>query len=149
MRAMPVLLRSAVAIVSGVLVAFLIITGVEGINATIYPIPAGVDLSDTNAMKQYVASLPTSAFLLVLAGWGVGAVLGGWIAARIARRSPRVHAMIVAGLLLCGGVANMLMLPHPLWVWVAGIAAFLAGGCIGGRLAERGLSKVGKESQFA
>ena len=149
MRTMPVFLRSAVAIVSGVLVAFLIIMGAEGINAAIYPVPAGVDLSDTNAMKQYAASLPASAFLLLLAGWGLGALLGGWIAARVARRSPRAHAMIVAVLLLCGGVANMLMLPHPLWVWIAGIVAFLAGGCIGGRLAERGLSKVSNESQFA
>lgn len=149
MRAMPPFLRSVVAIVTGLLVAFLVVMGAEGVNARIHPLPAGVDLSDTNAMKQFVASLPASGFLLVLAGWFLGALLGGWVAARVARRSPMAHSMIVAVLLLCGGVANMLMLPHPAWVWIVGLALFLLGGCAGGRLAKRGLGAVGKESQFA
>ncbi|MGE5813847.1 MAG: hypothetical protein ACM36C_05120 [Acidobacteriota bacterium] len=141
-------LRSIVAIVSGLIVAFLVVTGAEGVNSQLFPIQAGVDMSDTTAMKQYVASLPVSGFILVLAGWGGGALLGGWAAARVVRRSPMAHAMIVAGLLLCGGVANMLMLPHPAWVWVVGLSLFLLGGYAGGRLAQRGLGAVGKESQF-
>jgi hypothetical protein len=138
-----------VAIVAGLLVAFVVVMGAEGVNSRIYPLPPGVDLSDTNAMKQFVASLPSSGFLLVLAGWFFGALLGGWVAARVVRRSPMAHSMIVAGLLLCGGVANMLMLPHPAWVWVVGLALFLAGGYAGGLIARRGLGGVAKESQFA
>jgi len=137
------------AVLSGLIIAALVVTGAESVNSLIYPLPAGTDVSDTNAMKQFVASLPASGFLLILFGWGAGALLGGWVAARVARRSPMMQAMIVAVVLLCGGVTNMIMLPHPIWVWTAGIALFLLGGCAGGRLASRGLRMVEKESQFA
>lgn len=145
---MQPVLRSIVAILSGIIVAFLIVMGAEGVNSQLYPMPAGVDMADATAMKHYVSSLPVSGFLLVLVGWGLGALLGAWVAARVVRRSPMAHAMIVAGLLLCGGVANMLTLPHPAWVWVVGLSLFLLGGYAGGRLAQRGLGAVGKESQF-
>jgi hypothetical protein len=84
-----------------------------------------------------MAALPRAALLLVLVGWALGTFAGAYVAGRLARRVPIAHGLVVGVLFLAAGVANMLMLPHPIWMWMAGVAAFLAGGYGGGRLAAR------------
>ena len=64
-------------------------------------------------------------------------VLAGWVAGRIAGHAPLIYGMGVALLLLIFGVMTMLTIPHPVWVWLAGIAAFLGCGYMGARLAAR------------
>ena len=68
--------------------------------------------------------------LLVLIGWVLGAFLGGWVAARIARHR-RAAALVIGALVVLGVVANNMMIPHPLWMTIAGVllpipAAWLA-----------------------
>jgi hypothetical protein len=48
-----------------------------------------------------------------------------------------VMGLAIAGVIMAGGDANMLMRPHPVWVWVAAIAGFLAGGHLGTLVARR------------
>jgi len=103
----------------------------------VYPFPRDLNASDSAAMRDYIRTLPAGAFVFVLVGWALGTLVGAWTAARLANRSPMVHANIIATLLLGTGVANMLNLPHPAWVWVVGVIAFVGCGYIGGRLAAR------------
>ena len=42
---------------------------------------------------------------------------------RMRSRSGRLAGWMVAGLVVAAGVATMLMIPHPGWMWAAGIAA--------------------------
>jgi hypothetical protein len=74
----------------------------------------------------------------VLAGWAIGTLAGAWVTARIAGRRHLLHGALIGGLFLALGVANMLMLPHPAWVWVCGVSAFVLSGYLGGRLATPG-----------
>ena len=48
------------------------------------------------------------------------AFAGGWVAARIARHRMAA-ALIIGVLVLAGVIANNAMIPHPLWMTVAGI----------------------------
>jgi hypothetical protein len=134
-------LRSLGAVFLGLAAAAVIIAAVEAFNSRIYPLPAGVAPTDRDAMRAAVAAMPGSAFVLVVVAWGLGALAGAWAAARLAARSPRAHAAIVTVVLLAGGIANMIMLPHPLWVWVAAVAAFLVGGHLGTLVAMRSSRK--------
>ncbi len=127
--------RSILAVVAGIVTGGLLISGVEMISNMVYPLPADADPSDMEAMAAHIATLPSGAFLFVLAAWAVGTLCGAWVAAKIAGRSFIVHGAVIGTVFLLLGVANMLMFPHPIWVWIAGIAIFIGCGYAGGRLA--------------
>ncbi len=80
----------------------------------------------------YVAASLVSGFAI--------AILGGFVAARIAPRSPRRHALVLAALVLAFGVMFSLMNrtgPHPGWyLLLLPIVGFL-GVVLGGRMGER------------
>jgi hypothetical protein len=120
-------LRSILAVLSGLVVAAILIGGIEAVSSKVYPPPAGLDVNTRAALADYVKTMPTGAFLFVLAAWAFGSFAGAWVAARIAGRQPLVHGGVLGGILLCAGIANMLRLPHPAWMWVAGVAIFV--GC--------------------
>jgi MFS family permease len=129
-------LRSAGVVLIGLAMAGVLIAVIEGINSRIYPLP-NVIPGDRESMRNAVATMPSAAFAVVVCGWTIGAFVGAWVAATLADRRPRAHAAIVIAVLLAGGIANMILLPHPIWVWVAAIAGFLVGGHLGVLLATR------------
>ena len=131
------ILRSVGVVLLGTVVAMAIIIAVEGLGQKLYPAPASRKLADPGTLKLFIAGLPTGAFSLVLGGWAVASVVGAWIASRIAAGRRLVHGMVVGFLLLLAGVANMLMLPHPLWFVAVGILVFPLGATLGTALAAR------------
>lgn len=114
----------------------IVIMVVEMVGSKLYPMPAGLDSSNTAALASHISSLPAGAFGLVLAGWMLGTLAGAWVAVRIAQRNPVLHGAIIGAIFLTLGVTNMLMLPHPAWVWVCGIAVFVLASYAGTRLAS-------------
>lgn len=94
---------------AGVAVAGLCISAVEFAGHRLAP--SGEGVTPTNA--------PVGALLAVVLAWLVGAVAGGWVAARISRW----HAApwIIAAVVILGVVMNAAMLPHPWWMVGAGI----------------------------
>ena len=105
-------LRRILAVIAGFVAAVACMLIAEQINHRLYAIP-NIDYKDQVAVKKLVSSLPSGAFVLVLAGWFVGTLVGTFLAAKIGR--SRVPAYVVAVLLLLGGVMNAMMLPQPLW----------------------------------
>jgi hypothetical protein len=121
----------------GLAIAGIIIASIEAVNSTIYPLPERTIAGDRDSLRRALADMPDSAFVLVVAAWTLGTFAGAWAAARLADHHRREHALAVTIVLLAGGLLNMLMMPHPPWVWVTGIAGFLAGGHVGSLLASR------------
>jgi hypothetical protein len=118
------MIRSILAVVLGILVAMSVTWVVQLPCAVLYPLPKELKPENTEAFRAYVATLPVGAFLLVLLSWFAGAFCGAWLAARIARRFPLVHALIVAAVSLAAGFFELLSLPHPTWFVVASLLAF-------------------------
>jgi hypothetical protein len=127
------MLRRILSVLAGMVVAFFCVTLVEAVSARIYPLPAGVDVSDERSLRDAMAHIPTGAILLVLAGWALGSLAGGLTAGRIARALR--PALIVGVLLLAVGLLNLRMIPHPVWVWVGGPLLLFVPAWLGGRLA--------------
>ncbi len=109
---------------AGLVVGLLVITVVEGVSSKVYPLPRGIDPSNPEAFKAYLAQLPLGAFILVFVGWGAGSFLGSWSAVRIAPQRRIAPGVVVGVVLLGAGVANMLMLPHPIWFWGTALVVF-------------------------
>ncbi len=130
-------LRSILAIIAGFVVASLIMMAVESFNGRVLFPELGrlaEGMTDREAIRSVMAAAPTGALLVVIGGWLIGSFVGGWASARIVKRSPVGHALALGGLLTLAGVANNLMLPPPLWFWIAGLAFLLPAAYAGARL---------------
>jgi hypothetical protein len=125
-------LRRIGGVVAGLAIGVILIMIVEDIGVRVYPPPAGIDIHDTKAMQKMMASMPIGAFLFVLAGFLIATTAASFVASRIARRSAA--GIVVGALFLVAGIANLLMVPHPIWFWIACIVVFIAATIAGTRL---------------
>jgi hypothetical protein len=128
-------MRIVMGVVAGVVVAFLCIFAVEWIGHSLYPPPAGLDIHNPADQARLMEAMPAAAKAMVLVAWFVGALAGAWVANRIAGRS--LAGWILALLVIAGGIATMVMIPHPVWMWAGGIALPLLAGWIADRMAPR------------
>lgn len=103
------------AIVGGLAVAALMIGVVEGLSSLVHPLPAGIDYNDRAAMAAAISALPATAFVAVLVAWGLGALAGAYAATRIGRHAGIGY--LIGVLIAAGAVANLLTIPHPVWMW--------------------------------
>jgi len=113
--------RLIVALATGALFAFISIALIETIGHTIYPAPAGLDYSNPDALKTYVAALPLGAKLFVLAAWLFGTSDGVFVACLINRNRYGLCAGIIGGLVLLATATNLYLIPHPAWLATAGL----------------------------
>lgn len=135
-RGMHPTIRSALVLLGGVTVSVLVVVLVDTLVGTMYPLPAGTDLNDRASMARVVATMPTSAFVLLIVGWVLAAGAGAYLAARLATRSPVMHGMIVAIFVLIATVANLAAIPHPGWLWPAAIILIPGAGWLATRLVK-------------
>ncbi len=132
---MRAVIRSVLAVLVGAIVAGILIAVVEAIGHLVYPPPPGIDPTDPESLRTAIGSVPVGALVAVLVAWAIGTFAGSWLAARIAGRAGMAHGMVVGLLMLAAGVANMLIIPHPLWFWFPGVAVYPLTAWLGGRMA--------------
>lgn len=113
------MLRNIAAMIAGVVIAFLTIMLIDEINQVIYPPPAGLDFTDPDAMRPYLATLPVGAFVLILASSVVAAFVGTMIACYIGTANGTLFGAVVGGIVLAATIANFIAVPHPLWLSLA------------------------------
>ena len=130
--------RNVVGVFMGMIAGGTLVAMVEGLGHVLFPLPEGVNPTDIESLKANMDKIPLGSMLFVLLGWvlgsGAGSALAVWIS-----RSSIVPGMIVGGLLMAGGIANMVMLPHPIWFSVAGFLVFLPSAWFGAQLVKQRL----------
>ena len=126
--------RGMLAVIGGILIAFVLIVVVQTIGTRIYP-PPPIDRANLDSIKAVMAQIPLASLLFVVLSYAAGSVAGGWVAARFAPRDKMAHAMTVGGLLFLLGIVNLMSLPHPTWFWVASSATYWLGAWSGARAA--------------
>jgi len=127
--------RSILAVIAGMLIAFVLIAVVQLIGMRVYPPPPGMDPTDIESMKAMRTQVPLGALLFVLLSYTVGSVAGGWLAALIGPAAKMTHAMTVAALLFGAGLMNLMTIPHPAWFWVASSLVYWLGAWSGAQAA--------------
>jgi len=135
------IVRSIGAVIAGFVAASAVMMLIEMVNGhVLYPelgkMAEGV--TDKEVIRAMLASAPVGALLVVIFGWVLGSLLGGFLAARIGRNAPERHALILGGLLTLAGIANNLSLPPPAWFWIPTLLVFLPAAYAGARFAPRG-----------
>ena len=80
--------------------------------------------------------MPLGAFLFVLAAYVTATVVGGVVAAAIARRHAMRLAAVVGGLILLASALNFVAIPHPGWFIVATLVGVPLAAWLTGRLGQ-------------
>jgi len=128
------MIRSALVLLAGVVAAVLVVMLMDGVVGSIYSLPSGADPKNPERLRQAIAGLPAAAFLLLAAGWALAAGVGSYVAARLAAHDHAIHGVIVALFVLVATVANLVRIPHPVWMWPAAIILIPAAGWAATRL---------------
>lgn len=127
--------RNAAAIVAGVVVAFVTIMLIDMLGHMVFPPPEGLDFSDPDAIRPYLATLPVGAYLFILASSVVAAFVGTLLACYIGQGNPAVFGGVVGGIVLAATIANFIAIPHPLWLSVSTLAGVVLSTLLAMRLA--------------
>jgi hypothetical protein len=130
-------IRSALVLLGGVVAAVFVVILMDTLVGNIYSLPAGTDPGNPDSLRQAVAALPITAFLILVTGWVLAAGVGSYLAARLATHARLVHGMIVALFVLVATIANLAKIPHPFWLWPATIILIPAAGWAAARLVTR------------
>jgi hypothetical protein len=129
-------MRTGLAGVAGAFSAFVVVAIVEGIGHAIYAPATLPDMSDSEAVATFVRALPLGAFLFVLAAYLAATIVGGVVAAVMARRHAMWLAVIVGGLILLASVINFVAIPHPIWFMAATLVGVPLAAWLTGRLGQ-------------
>lgn len=110
-----------IAVVAGVVVAVLIVVIMEAITGVIFPMPEGTVVAD------YVSNASVGMFILLILGYLAAAVGGGGVAAYLSPEKKHLYALGIGIFLALAGIYNFMTIPHPFWVEILSIVAFLGG----------------------
>lgn len=134
---MPGWLKRTLTLVLGLIAAFVATGLIESLNMLLFPTPAGLDPQRPEDLRKLMAVMPVGAFLVVLLAWAAGSFCGSFVAVRWGPERKFWPAWVIGSIQLLAGLLMVLMIPHPVWFTVIGLALFLPMAALGGNLARR------------
>ncbi len=126
--------RQILAVLFGAAAALAVVVVIEAVGHSIYPLPADMSFTDLAQVGDYIRHAPTAIFLFVLVAWFLAVIVGGMIAAIIARKA--LFVLIIGGLIFLACAANLYVLPHPAWFRTSSVIVLIAAMFIAKRLAR-------------
>ncbi len=131
--------RKILAVVVSLIGAGAVVMIVEMLNSFITMPPPAEVMNDRARLSEFMSSLPTLAYIIVLIGYFLGSLTGGFLVRNMSRReSPGVSlALLVGGILMIGGILNFfVMLPgQPFWFVGLSLLTFIPVTLLGFKLA--------------
>lgn len=114
--------RNILAVIAGVVVGSAVNMGIIMVSSSIIPPPEGVDNTTVEGLKAGIHLFQPKHFLFPFLAHASGTFVGALLAALIASTRKMLFAMIIGVFFLAGGIANVLMLPSPLWFTIVDLA---------------------------
>jgi hypothetical protein len=114
---MPPLARNVLAVIAGAACAFAVVVLTDVLVGQLHPLPHGLDSTDREAARAAVASVPAGILLVLVTGWALAAGVGAFCAVRSSASRAPTAGLVVTGILLLATMANLAMIPHPVWMW--------------------------------
>lgn len=128
---MHTLLRTLGAWIAGVFSGGMTVAALEVLSHQIWPPPADLDISDAAAVAAVMAQAPTGVFIALIAAWTLGAAAASGVATVIATWRRVLIGGMAGGMILAATAMNLMAIPHPTWVNIAGPAGVLGGMFVG------------------
>nr|WP_295665781.1 hypothetical protein [Sphingomonas sp.] len=124
-------MRRILGITLGMMMAIAVIWAFELVVQSLYPMPDSWQTASRGDVAAIMGDMPLGEKLIVVCGWFAGAFCGAWLALRIC--DWRAAGWVVPAVLIVAGIANLIALPHPLWMQVATFLAPMLGGVAASR----------------
>jgi hypothetical protein len=114
------------ALVTGLVAGGGIMLGAEELAGRLPPGPGGVR-GDPAAFAATLADVPAAPALLVLAGWGLGALAAGALASGLVARRRALIAVVTGLVFVAVTVLRLVTRPHPFVFSAVALASVMAG----------------------
>ena len=117
---MKTVFRTILAVVAGMVLAFVLVIAVELLSAVVHPFPPEFTRA-MDEMCQHVARYPDWVLGIVVLAWSATTFVSTWVATRL---GDRLAGLAVALLLTWAIVFNISMLPYAMWFKVVMLTCF-------------------------
>lgn len=127
------IVRNILAVIAGAVIGSLVNGSLIMMSSFIIPPPNGADVTTEEGLKSAMHLFEPKHFIMPFLAHAIGTLIGAVVAVAIAANNKMKMAIIVSILFLMGGIANVLMLPAPMWFNILDLVAayfpmaFLAG----------------------
>lgn len=131
-------LKNILGVLAGVFAGGILNMAIITVSGSIIPPPEGADLTTMEGLKAAMPLMEAKHFLLPFLAHALGTLLGAFVAAKIGATNKMRLALIVGGWFFLGGLANIIMLPSPMWFILVDLGlAYIPMAYFGGKLATK------------
>lgn len=131
------ILKNTLAIIAGFVLGSIVNMGIIMISGSIIPPPEGADVTTMEGLLESMHLFEPKHFILPFLAHALGTLTGAFLAAKIASNHKMKFALAIGLLFLAGGIANVIMLPSPLWFSIVDLAgAYIPMAYLAGKLIE-------------
>ena len=118
-------MRSALTVIAGLVAGMFSARLVLWLLRGVSPLPADMKAGDFEALRAWIPQAPVAFFAVLLAGWAVSALVGGFVASFLAPRRRMVHALVVGSIQMLVAALQLTSAAHPASVVLTGLALFV------------------------
>jgi hypothetical protein len=132
------ILKNILAVIAGAVVGSIVNMGITTLSGSVIPPPEGADVTTMEGLRASMHLFKPINFLFPFLAHALGTFAGAIVAALMAANHKMKFALIIGVIFLAGGIANIVMLPSPIWFTVVDLAgAYLPMGFMAGKLVEK------------
>jgi hypothetical protein len=117
---MKTALRTILAVVAGMALAFVLVIAVELFSAVVHPVPPGFT-GTMDEMCEHVARFPHWVLGVAVVAWSATAFVSTWVATRMGNRLAGIAVVLILTLEI---VFNLSKLPYAMWFKVVMLCCF-------------------------
>ena len=132
------IVKNIIAVIAGFILGSIINMSLITVSGSIIPAPNGADVTTLEGLTATIHLFEPKHFLFPFLAHALGTLGGAFVAAKIAANHKLKFAMSIGFLFLAGGIANIMMLPSPLWFTLVDlVGAYLPMAFVGYQLAHK------------
>ncbi len=140
--------RGLLAVILGMLTAFMTVMLVEAIGHAMYPPPQKLDAAKPETIREYIDKAPLGAMLMVVLAQVLGALVAGYVSTKVAPVGRSRPFYITMSIYLIATVANYVSIPHPIWMPVTTLLVMGLAAYTGYQIARRSTERL-RESEHS
>lgn len=131
------IIKNILAIVLGLIIGSAVNMGLVMLGPLVIAPPEGIDMTNMESLAEAMPLFETKHFLFPFLAHALGTFVGAFIAALVAGSRKKLIAMIIGAFFMIGGIANIYMLPSPMWFSIVDLVlAYLPMAYFGAKLAK-------------
>ena len=129
------ILKNIGAVVAGLVVGSIVNMGIVMLSGSVIAPPEGGDITTMEGLKATMHLFEPKHFIFPFLAHAIGALVGAYVAAKLAATRNMTMALIIGVFFFIGGSINVSMLGGPLWFTILDLAmAYIPMAYLGGKL---------------